>query len=271
MDARGSVKKQGQEALLAWCQEKTRKHPQWIAQEVQDFGRSWHDGLAFTVLLCSIAPSVSRDFDLEPCLALSRSDPKKLLAKVFGAAKGLGIAALLEPEDLIGETAEASSETVIMYLSQFYRFEQAKIQEQKHKSTTRESIRFTKPEPAPSSSSSSHSRATASSSGVFVGPGDESQRPKCVIWYALLLSSPFISFIIIPEHFIPFSFSFFSSRHNPNKKKKCQASGRKHHRVRKGRVPQGMLLLLQVQCSHHWSMHKHPGKTPLHCLWKRKL
>lgn len=201
MDARGSVKKQGQEALLAWCQEKTRKHPQWIAQEVQDFGRSWHDGLAFTVLLCSIAPSVSRDFDLEPCLALSRSDPKKLLAKVFGAAKGLGIAALLEPEDLIGETAEASSETIIMYLSQFYRFEQAKIQEQKHKSTSRESVRFTKPEPASSSSSSSHSRATVASSGVFVGPGDESQRPKCVIWYALppsLFSSSPSSFLHRP-------------------------------------------------------------------------
>ena len=175
---RMAAKKQGQEALLVWCREKTQQHPAWLSQPVDDFGTSWRDGLAFAVLLFCVAPNTSRDFDLGQCRALAASEPKKLLSKVFEGAKNAGIPPLLDPDDLLGQDADSNTEAVVMYLSQFYRFEQARLQEQQRKTSARQSIQFTKP-------SSVSSRGGPS--GVFVGPGDDSQRPRCVIWFSLSL------------------------------------------------------------------------------------
>ncbi|XP_034015714.1 calmin [Thalassophryne amazonica] len=94
--------------LLQWVQKRTRKY----SVAVQDFGRSWTNGLAFLAVIKSIDPSL-----VDMRKALLRT-PRENLEDAFRAAHySLGIPRLLEPEDV---TINAPDEQSIMtYVSQF--------------------------------------------------------------------------------------------------------------------------------------------------------
>ncbi|XP_041927746.1 calmin isoform X2 [Alosa sapidissima] len=94
--------------LLQWVQRRTRK----FGVAVNDFGKSWTSGLAFLAVIKSIDPSL-----VDMRRALLRTSRENLEEAFRTAHYSLGIARLLEPEDV---TINPPDEQVIMtYVSQF--------------------------------------------------------------------------------------------------------------------------------------------------------
>uniref|UniRef100_A0A8B9LL25 Zgc:100997 n=1 Tax=Astyanax mexicanus TaxID=7994 RepID=A0A8B9LL25_ASTMX len=94
--------------LLNWTQTCTAPY----GVEVQDFGKSWRNGLAFLALVkCARPESV----DMTAALT---STPRENLTQAFRAAQHcLGIPPLLDPEDVMMRSPDEQS--VITYVSQF--------------------------------------------------------------------------------------------------------------------------------------------------------
>ncbi|XP_061749860.1 interaptin isoform X3 [Nerophis ophidion] len=94
--------------LLQWVQKRTRRY----GVAVQDFGKSWTNGLAFLAVIKSIDPSL-----VDMRKALLRNARENLEDAFRIAHYSLGIPRLLEPEDV---TSNAPDEQSIMtYVSQF--------------------------------------------------------------------------------------------------------------------------------------------------------
>ena len=99
------------EGLLLWCQRKTHgyKHV-----NVKDFTFSWQDGLAFCALIHRHRPDLL-DFD-----KLNKNDKRGNVQLAFEVAeKHLGIAKLLDVEDLVDIT-KPDERSVMTYVAQYF-------------------------------------------------------------------------------------------------------------------------------------------------------
>lgn len=97
-----------QEALLQWTQTALKG---FNKVNVTDFSKSWMSGLAFAALVCNYEPQA---------ITLSAIDPAKseaTLRVAFDAAETIGVAVLLDPEDM----PLADEKSIFSTVSMFYR------------------------------------------------------------------------------------------------------------------------------------------------------
>ncbi|XP_028921012.1 spectrin beta chain, non-erythrocytic 4 isoform X2 [Ornithorhynchus anatinus] len=100
------------DALLLWCQMKTAGYPE---VNIQNFTTSWRDGLAFNALIHRHRP------DLVDFSKLTKSNATYNLQQAFRTAEQqLGLAKLLDPEDVNMETPDEKS--IITYVVSFYHY-----------------------------------------------------------------------------------------------------------------------------------------------------
>ncbi|XP_077395251.1 spectrin beta chain, erythrocytic isoform X2 [Festucalex cinctus] len=100
------------DALLLWCQMKTAGYP---SVNITNFTTSWKDGMAFNALIHKHRP------DLVDFSQLKRSNPTHNLQSAFNVAeKELGVAKLLDPEDVFTENPDEKS--IITYVVAFYHY-----------------------------------------------------------------------------------------------------------------------------------------------------
>jgi len=104
----------GKKGLLLWAQKNT-KHRKKDGVHIRNFHTSWKDGLGFCALLEKFRPDLM-DFD-----SLDKTDPKSCLKQAFDVAeKELGIAAVLDPEDLM--VPRPDEKTVMLYVSELFKY-----------------------------------------------------------------------------------------------------------------------------------------------------
>ncbi|XP_072171139.1 alpha-actinin, sarcomeric-like isoform X2 [Diadema setosum] len=97
--------------LLLWCQRKTEPYKN---VHIEDFSRSWKDGLGFCALIHRHRP------DLLDYSKLRKDDPYHNLELAFSVAeKHLDIPRMLDPEDLIN-TARPDDKSIMTYVSAYY-------------------------------------------------------------------------------------------------------------------------------------------------------
>ncbi|XP_072221502.1 spectrin beta chain, erythrocytic isoform X2 [Leuresthes tenuis] len=100
------------DALLLWCQMKTAGYPN---VSITNFTTSWKDGMAFNALIHKHRPDLV-DYD-----KLKRSNPTHNLQNAFNVAEQkLGVAKLLDPEDVFTENPDEKS--IITYVVAFYHY-----------------------------------------------------------------------------------------------------------------------------------------------------
>ena len=98
-----------EKSLLAWCRQATSSYSK---VNVTDFGHSWQDGLAFNALLHSFRPHL---FDFDKAMAERPSPASKLDFAFSNINQHLGIARLLDPEDLVS-SSKPDKKSVMTYL-----------------------------------------------------------------------------------------------------------------------------------------------------------
>lgn len=100
------------DALLLWCQMKTAGYQ---AVNVRNFTTSWRDGLAFNAIIHKHRP------DLIQYDKLSKSNAIHNLNNAFNVAeKELGLARLLDPEDVYTDNPDEKS--IITYVVTYYHY-----------------------------------------------------------------------------------------------------------------------------------------------------
>ncbi len=109
---RFAISEDGKEGLLLWCRKNTAGY---AGVDVQNFNRSWADGLAFCALIHKFRPDL---INFDECAA--REDPLANLNAAFTiAAEQLDIPALLDAEDVCG-SAKPDEKSIIAYLSLYF-------------------------------------------------------------------------------------------------------------------------------------------------------
>lgn len=99
------------EGLLLWCQKKTAGYER---VKIDNFSTSWVNGLGFCALIHRHRP------DLLDYHTLDKDNARKCMETAFEVAeKQLGIARLLEPEDLLDQ-ARPDERAVMTYISEFF-------------------------------------------------------------------------------------------------------------------------------------------------------
>jgi hypothetical protein len=102
------------EALLLWCQKKTKGYRDVDPPGIKNFHTSWIDGLALCALIHRHRPDL---LDYEKC---QKSTPRENCELAFRVAEEkLGIPQLLDVEDLV-DTAKPDERSVITYVVQYY-------------------------------------------------------------------------------------------------------------------------------------------------------
>jgi len=101
----------GTDALLAWLQDKTVG---FEGVQVDDFTKSWKDGLAFCALMARVAPN---DIDFNACKGKT---PMQRLEQAFDVASKLGAPPLLDPEDVC-DIAVPDRRSMITYFGILYK------------------------------------------------------------------------------------------------------------------------------------------------------
>lgn len=96
--------------LLDWCKQCTRSYS---TVDIKNFTSSWRDGLAFNALIHHHRPDL---FDFNRLIGRSPHDNLDNAFKT--AANHLGIAALLDPEDVNNESPDKKS--IMMYITTMY-------------------------------------------------------------------------------------------------------------------------------------------------------
>ena len=109
-------RRSAKDALLLWCQMKTRGYP---GVEVRNFhGPSWANGLAFNAIIHKHCPHMV-DFD-KLAKGGSFDENTANLNNAFTAAEQLGIAPLLDAEDLTVDQPDEKS--IITYVVSYYHY-----------------------------------------------------------------------------------------------------------------------------------------------------
>ncbi|KAL1925726.1 uncharacterized protein VTP21DRAFT_609 [Calcarisporiella thermophila] len=135
-------KKDVKSKLLSWAQRTLRSYSEHFPQ-IQDFHRSWKNGLAFSALIHSYDANLMPDFyemckeekdGVENSEAVARW--RERLARVFEIAQeSMGVPRLLDPEDLT-EVETPDERSVMTYVSEFYRVLPKKEEGSSQKTTT---------------------------------------------------------------------------------------------------------------------------------------
>ncbi|ODM96280.1 Spectrin beta chain, non-erythrocytic 1, partial [Orchesella cincta] len=105
-----SEKKSAKDALLLWCQRKTKGYQN---VNIQDFSGSWRSGLGFNALIHAHRPDLLEFDKLVPNRHIDN------LNNAFDVAeRGLGIPSLLDAEDI--DTAKPDEKSVLTYVASYY-------------------------------------------------------------------------------------------------------------------------------------------------------
>ncbi|UYV61085.1 SPTBN5 [Cordylochernes scorpioides] len=110
-DDENSEKKSARDALLLWCQSKTKEYP---TVNITDFSNSWRNGLAFNALIHAHCPELLDFYRLDP------NDHFHNLNHAFEVAQNeLSIPQLLDAEDLV-RNKEIDEKCVLTYVASYY-------------------------------------------------------------------------------------------------------------------------------------------------------
>lgn len=106
---RFAIDEDGKEGLLLWCRKNTKGYD---SVDVQNFSRSWQDGLAFAALINKFRPDL---LNYDEMLA-RKDDPMFVMQSAFDAAEKAGISKLLDAEDIVN-SAKPDDKSIVAYLS----------------------------------------------------------------------------------------------------------------------------------------------------------